>query len=256
MKLHFTKFGNSKKNLIILHGLLGSSDNWKTLAVQWSEYFTVYTLDLRNHGLSDHSESMNYDVMSDDIIEFITINELNNVSLLGHSMGGKVAMSVALKHPSLIDKLIVVDIAPIRYDGGHEYIFKAMKDLPIAKIERRKEADEWMKSRLRNKAVRQFVLKNLKRDNNGSYTWKANLNTIITNYQLLIGFPDFGTHFLKPTLFIKGGISDYIDPFHLEEYKLLFPNMAIEEIPNVGHWLHAEAPDVFYDLVLEFIRSL
>lgn len=254
MQLNYKQFGKEYKTLVILHGLMGSLDNWQTLAKRWSEHFPVFVVDLRNHGKSPHSKDFSYDLMVEDIYEFCLEHDLREINLLGHSMGGKVAMHFALKYPDLVEKLIVADIAPITYKGGgHDQIFQAMKMLDLESLESRKAADEEMEKFIPSFPVRQFILKNLER-NGDVYSWKLNLDVLIENYNEILKFDAKGKTFNHPTLFIKGDNSDYINPDDFDEYKKIFPKAALKTIENTGHWLHAENPDLVYISVKVFAQ--
>lgn len=253
MKLNYKLFGKEYKPLVILHGLMGSLDNWQTLAKRWSEHFPVYLVDMRNHGRSPHSEVFSYDSMVEDIYEFCVDHDLREINLLGHSMGGKAAMYFALRYPNLVEKLIVADIAPKEYESGHDHIFNAMKLLPLDQIKTRQDADDIMKKHISNDGIRQFVLKNLQRENDG-YVWKLNLDAIIKNYDELMKFDSKGLQFPHPTLFIKGENSNYINKDEFESFKTIFPNAALKTIEDTGHWLHAENPGLVYISVKIFAQ--
>jgi pimeloyl-ACP methyl ester carboxylesterase len=254
MQLNYKQYGKEYKTLVILHGLMGTLDNWQTLAKRWSEHFPVFVLDMRNHGKSPHSDEFSYDAMVEDVYEFCLEHDLREINLLGHSMGGKVAMYFALKYPELVDKLIVADIAPKTYPpGGHDNIFKAMETLPLDELKSRAEADEYMTKFIPSFPVRQFILKNLVRDEE-QYKWKLNLPVLSKNYDKILAFDAAGRTFDHPTLFIKGEHSDYIHPDEFDDYKLIFPNAALKTIENTGHWLHAENPDLVYISVKVFAQ--
>ncbi len=255
MKLNYKQFGKEYKTLVILHGMMGSLDNWQTLAKRWSEHFPVFIVDLRNHGKSPHSDDFNYDVMVEDVYEFCLEHDLREINILGHSMGGKVAMQFALRYPEVVEKLIVADIGPVDYVGGHQPILEAMQSMPLEQIKNRNDAEIWMSSKIPSYGIRQFVLKNLTRDKEkGGYKWKLNLDAIIDNYHHLLEFNSHGMTFTHPTLFIRGDKSHYIDPDHFEEYKETFPHAALKTIENTGHWLHAENPDLVYISVKVFAQ--
>ena len=255
MPLNYKQFGKEYKTLVILHGLMGSLDNWQTLAKRWSEHFPVFIVDLRNHGKSFHSDDFSLELMVEDVREFCEEQELDEINLLGHSMGGKVAMLFALKYPDLVDKLIVADIAPKSYHGHHDMIFEAMQTLPIEKINSRSEADEHLSEFIPQPSLRGFILKNLTRDkDSSSYKWKLNLESIIANYDNILTFEDHGRQFDKPVLFLKGERSDYIQNDELEDYKRIFPLAALKTVEDSGHWLHAENPEVVYISVKVFTQ--
>ena len=254
MKLFYREFGNGEP-LIILHGLFGSSDNWQTLAKKFAEEFKVYTVDLRNHGRSFHHDEFNYDVMMHDVEELIKDIGLEKVSLLGHSMGGKLSMKYALNFPDKVANLIVVDIAPRKYQVLHEGLIKALKSLNLSQYNKREEADDALSNQLLNFAVRQFLLKNLVRNPKGGFKWKINLEVIDRNIQNLVVEITSKHAYQGNTLFIAGDKSDYIRPVDEEQIMKLFPKARIKYLPDTGHWVHAQAPDLLYETVIEFIRS-
>ena len=253
MKLNYKLFGYEYKPLVILHGLMGSLDNWQTLAKRWSEHFPVYLVDMRNHGNSPHSDEFTYEAMVEDVHEFCLEHDLREINLLGHSMGGKAAMYFALKYPNLVEKLIVADIAPKEYNGGHDAIFDAMQALPLDQIMSRQDADEFMEKYIPNIGIRQFILKNLQREDQ-KYVWKLNLESIVKNYDNLMKFDAKGKQFPHSTLFIKGEKSDYIDADEFETFKTIFPKAALKTIEDTGHWLHAENPGLVYISVKVFAQ--
>ncbi len=256
MQLHFKQLGEGHP-LIILHGLFGMLDNWQTLARQFAEYFTVYTLDLRNHGRSPHNEEMDYYVMAQDIADFMDAQSLDTAYVLGHSMGGKVAMQLAADFPEMVDKLIVVDIAPKEYESGHEEIFEAFFSVELAEVKNRKEAETQMEKVLKDFGVRQFLLKNLYRDKAGSYHWRANLEDIQKTYPAIIQNSLGPFHqFDYPTLFIKGGQSErYIEMDDWATILGYFPEAKLEVVAEAGHWVHAEQPQQLFDLVVNFLKE-
>ncbi len=259
MHLFSKNYGTEKEGipLVILHGLLGMSDNWKTLSKEWAKYFPVYVLDLRNHGRSPHHKDFDYFLMSKDLHTFLDHHAIDKCNLLGHSMGGKVAMLFSILTGERVNKLIVADIEPKKYNESHGYIFRAMKELPLKNIGSRKEADEWIQKFIPSYSVRQFILKNLKRAKE-NYSWRPNLEAILKSYQEILGFPNVEDRFFSgETLFVKGGLSDYIDPFKFDkQVSPLFPKATLKTIENAGHWLHAESPRAFKEIVIDFIETI
>jgi len=254
MELNYKKHGDGSRTLVILHGLMGSLDNWQSLARKWGESFSVYTLDSRNHGRSPHHPSMNYDDMVEDLYGFCLDHDLESIYLLGHSMGGKTAMLFSLKYPEIVKKLIVADIAPVPYKGGHEPIFDAMVALRIDELSSRVEAEALLKENIKSRSIRQFVLKNLRRLESGSgYKWKINLSEIRDNYPMILGFNSHGLQYKGPVLFLRGGSSDYVDEKDIGDYREIFPRSFVRTIDKAGHWLHAEQPDLFYKYVKTFV---
>lgn len=245
MQLNFKKFGEQGTPLVILHGLLGSLDNWQSIAKQLSQNFQVYILDQRNHGRSPHTDAMSYELMRDDLYEFFQQNNIKSAIVIGHSMGGKVAMLFALDYPELVEKLIVVDIAPDYYEGGHESILFAMAEAPVQFTQDRKVIDSFLEKRIPEFAVRQFVLKNLNRNEKGELSWKCNLELLIKSYRQLMDFPETEKHYQGEAYFIKGELSNYISENSLKSIYHFFPKAQLNTIPNAGHWVHAENPEAF-----------
>jgi|TARA_B110000977_G_scaffold28190_1_gene36022 esterase len=253
MKLHFKKFGSGPP-LIILHGVFGSSDNWKTLANHLMITFEVYLVDQRNHGLSPHSDDLNYQVMTDDLKELLHNAQIEKCCLLGHSMGGKTAMNFAVQYPEKIMKLIIVDIAPKRYPPHHQNILQGVHSLKINEINTRKEADDLLSTTINNSGIRQFILKNLSRNPEGLFYWKINWKAIEDNIQA-IGAPLLSHDlFTGEVLFIRGAQSDYILNEDEPLLKKHFPNAVLMTIQKAGHWVHAEQPAQLLALINQFIK--
>lgn len=254
MLLNYKEFGNGQP-LIILHGLLGSLDNWQSIARELGRNYKVYTVDLRNHGKSPHSETMNYEAMASDVLALMDKLGLLHAHIIGHSMGGKVAMYFALHYPERVDKLVVVDIAPKAYSRGHDQIFKALFSIDPAMIDSRSEADEQIQVYIPEPAVRLFLLKNLARDADGHFYWKMNLEVIYKNYEAIIEAIASPWPYPKPVLFLRGGKSAYIRAEDELSITDLFAQATIQTIPNAGHWLHAEAPQLFIARVTDFLSE-
>ena len=253
MELNYKKVGEGEP-LIILHGLFGSLDNWMTLSKQFGEYYEVYIVDARNHGFSPHSDEFNYEIMADDLYEFIIQHNIKNPTILGHSMGGKTAMQFAMNYPNMLSKLIVADIAPKPYPVHHGEILKGMFALDFEKIASRGAADEELAKHIPEISTRQFILKNLYWKEKGKLAWKFNLPVISKNIEMVGYELNNITIFNKPTLFIRGDKSNYILASDYEGIKSIFPEAKIESM-NTGHWLHAENPKLLFEFVLDFIRN-
>ncbi len=258
MKLNYKKLGGGKP-IIIMHGLFGASDNWLTVGKKLADTYSVYLLDLRNHGQSPHSDDFSFNGMIEDLLEFRSDHNLENISLLGHSLGGKIAMKYALRFPRHLDNLIIVDISPIDRDSSNIQFFiniiHAMKTLDFTIIQSRKQADESLKHEIQNIAIRQFLLKNLTRKKDNSLTWKLNLGAIEQNIHILKEGVFSKEPFSEPTLFLRGGNSDYI-PLQDEELILrLFPYAKIATIAGAGHWVHADAPVEVTNQILSFLSE-
>ncbi|MBI3191062.1 MAG: alpha/beta fold hydrolase, partial [Pedosphaera parvula] len=209
MQLHFQCHGHGFP-LLILHGLLGSSDNWQPLARRFAAHLRVFTVDLRNHGRSPHDTAMDYPTLAKDLEKFIDDHRLTKVHLLGHSLGGKVAMQLALSSPASVEKLIVVDIAPKTYSARHEHIVEALLALDLKRYHRRREIEDALARDIPDHAVRQFLLKNLAHDEHGAFRWKANLPAIRNHTDEFRHSPPAKGTYAGPALFLRGDQSDYI----------------------------------------------
>ena len=254
MKLNFRTLGPGDP-LIVMHGVFGSSDNWQTLGKVFAEKFKVYLVDLRNHGNSPHSDEFDYEVMVKDVVELMDDEGLNQSHILGHSMGGKVAMHLATQYPERINQLIVVDIAPKYYPPHHQQIFEGFHSVDLALLQNRKEADEQMAQVISNFGVRQFILKNLDRRKDGTFAWKLNLEAIEKAIEKVGAGMEDRISFDGTSLFIAGGKSDYITRDDHEVIHSYFPNAQIETINDAGHWVHAEKPQELCDMVIEFLTK-
>jgi len=252
--LNFRTYGNQGPPLIIVHGFLGMGDNWHLLAQQFAKDYKVLVMDMRNHGKSMHSDVFSLQVMVDDIIETLDHESISKVYIIGHSMGGKIAMQMALENPSRIEKLVVADIAPKAYPPGHEEVFRALHRINLQTLQSRTEADNLMAQDLADFSTRQFLLKNLTRDENGDFIWKMNLPVLEKYYNNISGEVS-GTIYYSPTLFIRGSKSKYILDSDLDMIEKLFPNYILETIENAGHWLHADKPQEFYEVVNGFLSE-
>jgi esterase len=253
MKLNFKKTGQGEP-LIILHGLFGSADNWFSIAKELETDFTLYLVDQRNHGDSPQSEDWNYDVMAEDLKEFMEDQKIESAFLMGHSMGGKTAMNFAIRYPEKVRKLIVADIAPRFYPLHHQHILEGLNAIPIDTLKSRKEADDILSGYIKITGIRQFLLKSLGRGDNGGFEWKINLPVITKNIANVGEALESETTFDKPTLFMGGEKSDYIRKEDKEEIDLLFPNSHVIYIKEAGHWLHAEQPAAVVETVKAFLK--
>ncbi len=249
--LHHVEYGQGEP-LIILHGLLGSADNFRSIATQLGQFYHVFCLDLRNHGLSGHADTMTYADMADDVIQFIANRRLFEPILLGHSMGGKVAMTVAGSYLDQLSRLIVVDIAPKDYENRHSLILNAMNGLNLDRYTRLSEVDHALSAAIPSPQIRGLILKNLIKEGD-LFHWKVNLPVILNQYPFLQEAPPLLESIDLPTLFIRGGESDYILDDDLEFIDALFPDSDLRTIRGAGHWVHAEAPNAFVDAVLSFL---
>jgi len=258
VKLNFRQYGDSGEPLLILHGLLGSLNNWAWHSRKLAEHFTVYGLDLRNHGASPHDDAMSYALMAQDVVEFMDDHNLRAVHVLGHSMGGKVAMQLAMDHPERVKRLVVADIAPVQYGGErgeHDEIFEGLCALDIDTLTSRTEAGKQLAPWVEDEVVRQFLLSNLARDDDGGYSWRINLPVLRDSYPAMRDKPSGEGVFDGDVLFIRGDLSDYITESHREETLRHFPKASIKTLMQAGHWLHAEKPESFNRLVLDFLSD-
>lgn len=241
--------------MIILHGLFGQSDNWNTLAKAFSEQgFRVFTVDLRNHGLSPHSETWNYPVMAEDLKEFLDEHQLVNPVLLGHSMGGKVLLFFENFFSGLATKLIVADIAPRFYPPHHQKVIRALKAVNFGEIRSRKDAEAILLQYLDDYGTRQFLLKNIFWKESDRMDWRFNLNVISEQIDNIgVEVPYFQSQ--TPTLVLRGEQSDYINEEDELDFKNRFSQIHIHTLAGAGHWLHAEKPKEFFEEVLSFIKA-
>lgn len=255
--LNYKEFGLGEP-VIILHGLFGTLDNWQTIAKKLSEEHTVFILDLRNHGRSPHTDDeFTYQLLADDLAEFMQDHWIYEARIVGHSMGGKVAMQFALNHSDSVKKLAVIDIAPKQYASGHENIFKALYGIDLETLEDRKEAEDYLMQTLNNDyGTVQFLLKNLSRRSDtegGGFEWKMNLDVLHRDYENILR-PPTGTPFMKPTTFIRGAQSDYIKNEDWTQIQTLFPKATLKTIEGAGHWVHADKPKELLHSLTEFLK--
>ena len=251
-KLHTTILGKGQP-LIILHGYLGMSDNWKTLGAKFAQKYQVHLIDQRNHGRSFHSDEFDLELLVEDLYAYIKNYNLQNVSLLGHSMGGKVAMLFAVTYPELVHKLIVADISPRAYKPHHQQILAALNAVNFNIQNTRKKVEEVLKIYIQDQGVLQFLLKNVYWKEKGKLAYRFNLTSLTENYpEVGEALPSF-TEFIGETLFLKGEKSDYITKNDEALIKAHFENSKIVTVKNAGHWLHAENPIQFYTEVVTFL---
>lgn len=253
--LNYKSFGQGEP-IVILHGLFGTLDNWQTIGKQLAEHYTVFLVDQRNHGRSPHLEGHTYPLMAQDLNQFLEDQWIYEATILGHSMGGKTAMQFAMDYPDRIQKLIVVDIAPKPYIGGHELIIDALTKFPLPTIKDRTQAAETLEQLgIADAGVRLFLLKNLSRTKAGNYRWKMNLSEIAVHYPHILENIELKEPIEADTLFIRGGQSDYILDSDWQMIRQHFPNAVLQTIENAGHWVHAAAPKQLLNSVLKFMES-
>lgn len=255
MELFFREFGAGQP-VIILHGLFGQSDNWVTIGRRIAEHFHVYILDQRNHGQSPHASIHSFPAMVEDLTEFIDKHSLYDPIIIGHSMGGKVAMSYALENPGAVKKLIVIDISPREYPERaiHTQVISQMLAIDLEKIKSRKEVESILQRTLVDERVRMFILKNLYYKLHGQLAWRLNLPVINQSMDNLFEGIHYNSHYRRPALFVRGGKSDYITDVDIPLIMSLFPKAEIKMIPNATHWVHADAPNELCYLLSAFLE--
>ncbi len=255
-ELLFSKIeGQSNQPLLILHGFLGMGDNWKSLATQYSlQGFEVHLLDLRNHGRSFHSTIFDYQAMAQDVLAYCLSKQLSQICLIGHSMGGKVAQFLAIENPDFIKKLVVVDIAPKFYAPHHQSILKGLNAVDFSKKPSRSDVEAILLPHITDFGTRQFLLKNLYWKTPLQLDFRFNLAVLTTQIeQIGIALTAFSV-FEKPTLFLRGQNSNYIQDADFENIKAHFPKAKITTISNAGHWIQAENPKDFFDETMAFFN--
>ena len=253
--LHSNILGEGQP-LLILHGFLGMSDNWKTLGTQYSENgFEVHLIDQRNHGKSFHSDEFNYDVLSDDVVRYMEHHNITSAYVLGHSMGGKTAMQLATSNPDRVKKLIVADIAPKFYPPHHDFIFNGLSHLDFDNTSDRREADDELSKHIKEKGIRQFLLKNLYWVEKDRLGFRFNFEVLKDRMEEIGENISGSAVYDGPALFLRGDRSEYIQPNDFAEIKRHFPKATIETIDKTGHWLHAENPKQFYEKSFAFLNS-
>jgi pimeloyl-ACP methyl ester carboxylesterase len=254
LELAHIAHGEAGPPVVVLHGLLGSARNWSSFAKQLGATHRVFALDLRNHGASPWASEMSYDQMAEDVRAFPARRGLPAAAVIGHSMGGKVAMRLALTHGGQVERLVVVDVAPVAYRRSFNAYIDAMRGLDLSGINRRSEADALLADKIQDRGVRGFLLQNLASGEDG-LAWRVALQALADNMPELVGFPAPGPdeRYEGPTLFVTGGRSDYVRPEHRAEILRLFPRAELVAIEGAGHWVHADAPERFLDVVGAFL---
>ena len=252
----YSKIEGEGKPLLILHGFLGMSDNWKTLGTEYVQAgFQVHMIDLRNHGRSLHSEVFNYDVMVQDVLEYCTAHHLTDINILGHSMGGKVAMLFATTYPEKVAKLIVADIGPKFYPQHHQSILEGLNAVDFSQKPSRNEVEAILEKHIPDFGTRQFLMKSLYWEEPGQLAFRFNLKVFNQTIDQIGTALSENSVFNKPTLFLRGGNSNYILDEDFVEIKRHFPKAEIVTIPNAGHWLHAENPKDFFQATISMLHE-
>lgn len=245
LALH-SKAAGAGEPIVILHGLFGSASNWGSVAKRLQQDYHVVRADLRNHGDSPHAKSMSYQEMAEDVFALLDRLMLNKPCLIGHSLGGKVAMMCALLHPDRLQRLIVVDVAPVAYGRSFDDVIAKLRALPIDEMSDRNAADQWLATRIENPYLRSFLLQNL-RFTGRHYRWRVDLDAIAANMHTLKGFPQLNSDYTGPTVFIRGEKSRYVREEHQLQIQRFFPNATFLTVPGAGHWPHSEQPERFMD---------
>jgi esterase len=256
MKLQYKQHSEGGAPLVILHGLYGNHANWSAHARQLAEHYAVYAFDARNHGQSPRAGSMLLQEMATDVADTMDSLGLTSAHVLGHSMGGKTAMLLALHQPQRVRSLIVVDIAPVAYKRGDDDVLQALVTLDLTALQSRAEADIKLAELIEGKATRDFLLTNLQRGDDGSFQWRINVPVIAQYFSELTGWSDSDLVYDGPVLFIDGERSDYILPEHHAAMRRYFPRAMLKTVANAGHWVHSEKAEAVQRLVGNFLREL
>lgn len=253
LKLYSRVIGEGTEHLIILHGLLGSSDNWQTLGKRFAEEFTVHLVDARNHGRSPHADDHSYELMAEDLLNYFETNTIAKANLIGHSMGGKTVMTFAEKHPERVSKIIVADIAPKAYTTHHIPIFEALLTTNPSNAMSREEVQYRLESKLGYEpTLVPFLMKGLYRIKEGGYNWKFNVETLFNTLGKVTEEVQISINTI-PALFIRGLNSNYVSDEELKRIEDFYMQLETADIEDAGHWLHAEKPREFFDITSEFL---
>ncbi len=254
-KLSFRIIGQGTP-VIILHGLFGMLDNWLTIAKKLeAQGFMPILIDQRDHGRSQHTDDFNYHLLANDLYQFMEDNWIHETYLIGHSMGGKVALQFMADHASLIKKLVIVDIGMKKYPGGHEEVLKALNSIDIYQLNSRDEAENELYKILKDTGTVQFLMKNLTRTKEGGYEWKMNLKLLEKKYKNILAEITYEHPVFTEVLFIKGEKSDYLLDEDISTIQQVMPNSRFITIPNAGHWVHVDQPDELFHNIIDFIRE-
>lgn len=255
MKLFSKQYSDSGEPLVILHGLYGNHANWATHARHFARNHAVVALDARNHGQSPHADSMTLDEMAIDVADTMDALGLRDAHVLGHSMGGKTAMLLALRQPQRVRSLVVVDIAPVAYERGEDAVLNALCSVDLAQVDSRSDADAKLAEGITSKPVRDFLLTNLQRSPEGRYEWRINLPVIRRFFDEITGWPDEALTYTGPTMFIRGEESSYVLPEYHAAMRAQFPNGTLKSLAGAGHWVHSEKPEAVQRLVENFLAE-
>lgn len=253
MLLSYQEFNAGQATpLVVIHGLFGAADNWRSHVLRWSKTRRVINLDLRNHGHSFHADGMTYGAMAADVVALLSHLNITKAHLLGHSMGGKVAAEMALNYPQLVASLVLADISPVPYAPRHQEVLAGLNAIDLSRLESRKQGLAILHEYEPDIKVCQFLIKSLYRGATGQFAWRFNLKAIENQYQHISAAPQ-GNSYPGPVLALKGDKSPYILPEHRSAFARFFPHTQLKVMTDCGHWLHAEKPDLFVRLVARFI---
>jgi esterase len=251
----YSRIEGSGFPMVLLHGLLGSSDNWRTVSKRLGQSYKVYSVDLRNHGQSPHGGRMTYPVMADDLRELLERQEISEAHVVGHSLGGKAAMQFAISYPDRVKKLVVIDIAPKAYPPSQRSILAALDQLELQSFKSFGEIDAALAPAIPELAIRQFLMKNIARVPNSGFRWRIDIASIGKSYDHLTKAIIPARRYDKPACFVRGGRSDYIQDTDLPSIRAIFPRAELATIAGAGHWLHAEATDEFLRVLIAFVTK-
>jgi esterase len=260
MSLHYREYGSysdQRPTLLLIHGLLGSSANWHSIARALSDDYHIIVPDLRNHGRSPHSPEVSYLSLAGDLHDLIDEHGLDSVVLVGHSMGGKAAMLFSLIHPDMVEGMVAVDVSPVSYPNRFNSIFSALNEIPVETLLDREQAEEMLATQLEERGLRQYLLQNLMLEN-GVWTWRANLGALEAGIGQIVGFPNVekDSQYLGPALFLYGANSDYVAPEYQTTIQTLFPYARLRSVAGAGHWVYAEQPEAFLAALKAFLAGI
>jgi esterase len=258
MQLSCRTYGDpGRPTLVLLHGLFGSSGNWGSVARHLASHYRLLVPDLRNHGRSPHAPLHDYPSMAGDLLELLDHHGVRAPIVVGHSMGGKVAMHLALTTPARVAGLVVVDMAPVRYSHGFDAVLRAFAAVDLTAIASRADANAQMRSAVPVSAVRAFLLQNLER-HDGRWCWRLNLEALAAAQATITGFPDYPgpAVYEGRTLFVHGELSDYVRPSHHPVIQRCFPGAGLQVIEGAGHWVYADQPTAFLEVLDRFLDAV
>ncbi len=254
MTLYFQENGSGEP-VVLLHGLFGSSTNLRGLARRLADRFRVFNVDLPNHGRSTHTASMTYQDMSEALYDFSNRIAMSRLNWVGHSMGGKAVMHLALTHSDCVNRLVIMDISPVSYAHGHGEFIDAMAELDLTNIASRAEAERELSLTVSDPAIRMFLLQNLKLDG-GRFTWRINLPVLHQFHADIMAFPDLeGSTFYGPTLVLSGAESSYVSSAHHNTFLRYFPNAVFSVVEDAGHWVHIDRPEAVHEAISQFLQK-